>query len=154
VAHLLPQSRAVEKLEHDVGIAVVLAGIEDRDQVRVVEGAHGFRFLLEAPQPIGIGGGVRGQDLDGDLAPEPVVARAVDLPHPARAQGSQDFVRSQADSGAESGSMGGSTRGRQLPASVRVETGGSTRKVMRTRPRRISSPSDNGEGESSRRPRR
>ena len=62
----------------------------------MVEGASGSRLLLEAPEAIGISGGVRGQDLDGYLAPEALVARAVDLPHPARAEGSQGFVGAEA----------------------------------------------------------
>ena len=49
----------------------------------MVEGARGLRFLLEPAEPIGIGRGFRMQDLDRDFPPEPLVARAVDLPHPA-----------------------------------------------------------------------
>ena len=71
----------------------------------MVEGAGGLRFLLEAPKAIGIGGRFRMQDLDRHIPPQSLVAGAVDLPHPARAQGRQDLVRSQPDSGGEGGPL-------------------------------------------------
>ena len=52
----------------------------------MVEGAGGPRLLLEAAQPIGIGAKLRRQDLDRDVPPEPLVARAVHLAHPARTE--------------------------------------------------------------------
>jgi hypothetical protein len=37
---------------------------------------------------------MRGQNLDGYSAAQPRVARAINLAHPARAQGAEDLVRS------------------------------------------------------------
>jgi hypothetical protein len=42
----------LEKLEDDVGSAFVHARVEDRHEVRVVEGAGGFGLLLEAAEAI------------------------------------------------------------------------------------------------------
>ena len=58
----------------------------------MVEGGHRLRFELEAPQAIGVRGHGRGQHLEGDLAPEAVIAGAVDLPHPSRAKETRDFI--------------------------------------------------------------
>ena len=55
VAHHLPQRRALQELEHDVGLPVVLTRVEDGEEVGVVEGAGGSRFLLETPKPVGVG---------------------------------------------------------------------------------------------------
>ena len=61
----------------------------------MVEGAGGLRLLLEPAEPIRIGRRLRGQDLDRYLPPEPLVARAVDLPHPARAERAENLVRAE-----------------------------------------------------------
>ncbi len=54
------------------------------------------RFLLEAREALGIGRNRGGKDLDRHIAPEPRIARAIDLAHPAGADGSLDFIRAQA----------------------------------------------------------
>jgi hypothetical protein len=41
------------------------------------------RFPLEPRQPFGIGAQLRGQDLDGDVAVQPIVLRAKHLSHSA-----------------------------------------------------------------------
>ena len=65
----------------------------------MVQGAGGARLLLEAAQPIRVGREGRGQHLDRDLAPEPRVPRAVDLAHPARAEGREHLVGAEASAG-------------------------------------------------------
>ena len=45
------------------------------------------RFLLEATEAFRVGGDVRRQDLDRDVAPEPRVVRAIHLAHAAGAEG-------------------------------------------------------------------
>ena len=47
------------------------------------ERGHGQRFALEPRQPIGIGGKRLGQHLDGDVALQLGIARAVHVAHPA-----------------------------------------------------------------------
>ncbi len=68
----------------------------------MVEGRHGAGLELEPTAPVGIAGHVDGQDLDGDVAPEPRVTRPVDLAHASGAEGVQHLVRPQAKSGRES----------------------------------------------------
>ncbi len=50
------------------------------------------RFPLESRKAIGIGDDLVRQDLDGDLASEPRVARTIDLPHPAGTEQALQFV--------------------------------------------------------------
>ena len=57
--------------------------------------ASDLAFALESCHALGIVGHRSRQDLDGDLAPQPAVARAVHLAHPARAERGDDFVRPQ-----------------------------------------------------------
>ncbi len=72
--------------------AVVMADVVDGEDVRMVEGAGGAGFLLEAGEPF-VGVGERsGKDLDGDVATEPLVAGAIDLAHAAGAELAEDFV--------------------------------------------------------------
>ena len=73
--------------------------VEKDEEVGVAQRADRARLLLEAAQAVGVRG-ERRQDLEGDLATEPRVARAVDLAHAARAEGAEDFV------GAEPGARG------------------------------------------------
>ena len=54
------------------------------------------RFALEARAPVGIGRERERQDLDRDVAPELVVARAVDLAHAPDAEQRADRVRPEA----------------------------------------------------------
>ena len=93
------QRPAVQHHADDVRGAVVRADVRDREDVGVIQRGGGSCFLVEAPQTVGICR-VRGRkNLDRDIAPEPLVARRVDLAYPAPAQQGQDFVR--ADSGAD-----------------------------------------------------
>ena len=69
-----------------------LEPVDGRD-VGVVEGREHLRFACEACHAIGILGHGRRQDLEGDLASQPRVARPVDLAHPTGAERRQDLVR-------------------------------------------------------------
>ena len=72
------------------------ADVVDGADVRIVQRGNRARFLLEALPRFRIGGERAGEHLDGDRAIEPDVARAVDLAHAARADGAEDFVRTEA----------------------------------------------------------
>ncbi len=65
--------------------AVGLFDAVNRGDVGMVERGQDARLALEARQPVGIRGEHRRQHLDRDLAPEPRVARAIDLAHAAGA---------------------------------------------------------------------
>ncbi|MBI3403092.1 MAG: hypothetical protein HY048_16900 [Acidobacteria bacterium] len=47
----------------------------------MIERGPDFGFTLEAPQSLRIGGERLRQDLDGNLAPELCIARAIELAH-------------------------------------------------------------------------
>jgi hypothetical protein len=91
----LAQRLALEQFGNDEGRAVVRADVVDRDDVGVVERGDGARFLLEAPQAVGILGEGFGQDLDRDVAAQACVTGAVDDAHPPGAEDAEDFVGAQ-----------------------------------------------------------
>jgi hypothetical protein len=78
------QRVALDQLHRDVGDAVALADVVDRDDVRVVERAGRARFGLESPQPVRIFADSFRKNLQRHLAAQQQVARAVDFTHPAR----------------------------------------------------------------------
>jgi hypothetical protein len=67
----------------------------DGEDVGVVEGGDGAGFVLETPPPVGVGGGVLGEDLQGDVATEARIVRPVDLAHPPGPEGGPDLVGPQ-----------------------------------------------------------
>ena len=73
-----------------------VAEFVDRENVRVRELRDAQRLALEACERVGIGGERRGEDLDGDEAVQARVARFPDFAHSARADGIEDFVRTEA----------------------------------------------------------
>ena len=62
----------------------------------MIERGQDLRFALEAGEPVGVEGEQFGEDLQRDVAIELRVVRAIDLPHPARAQGRLNLVRAKA----------------------------------------------------------
>ena len=73
----------------------------DGDDVGVVEGRGGAGLLHEAGAAMRVGEAIGGQDLDRDLAAEAGVAGAVDLAHPAGAEGREHLVRPEFRPGSE-----------------------------------------------------
>src|SRR6516162_586673 len=73
-------------------MAVVLADVMDRADVRVIQRGNRARFTFEAPQPMLILRERSGQDLDRHMASEPGVVREIDLAHSTRAEQRNDFV--------------------------------------------------------------
>ena len=59
------------------------------------------RFALELRAAVGAVAGGRRQNLDRDIAPEPYVARAMDLAHPAGAEEAAQLERAEPVSGAQ-----------------------------------------------------
>ncbi len=70
----------------------MLADVVDGQNIGMVQRGGGARFLLEASEALGIGGHRGRKDLDRYVAPEPRIARAIDLAHPARAKWRQNFI--------------------------------------------------------------
>ncbi len=94
VGHQLLQRLPLEQLLDQVRLPVVDAEVVDREDVGVVQRAGGARLVLEAAQALRVGGEHLGQHLDGDVAVQPPVARAIHLAHPAGSEGSGDLVGS------------------------------------------------------------
>ena len=74
---------ALDVLEDDVGAAVLLARVDDADDVRVVELGDRARLAAEALELVGVRRDVAVHELDRDLALERRVEGAVDRRHPA-----------------------------------------------------------------------
>ena len=64
--------------------------------VRMVELTGGPRLDLEPAHPIGVISKARGQDLHGDVAPEPRIVREEHLAHAARAEQRANLVGADA----------------------------------------------------------
>ncbi len=97
------QRLAIQDLGDEIGGVVLRAGVEDGEDVRVIERRGGPRLLLEAADALGVGAQGGGEDLDRHVAPEARVPGAVDLPHPARAERADDLVRAEPRAGGEHG---------------------------------------------------
>ena len=91
----LPQRLALEQLEYDEGRAVLRAHVVQGEDVGVVEGRDGSGLVLEAAEAVRVRGAVGGYDLDGDIAAETGVARAVHLAHPSGTQEGEKLVRAE-----------------------------------------------------------
>ena len=76
---------ALDVLEDDVRAAVVLAGVDHADDVRVVELGDRARLAAEALELVGVRGDLAVHELDRDLALEHRVEGAVDRRHAAGA---------------------------------------------------------------------
>ena len=73
----------------------------DRREIRVVQGGEQARFALEAAAPVRILEKLSGQELDGDVAVEAEIARAIDLTHAPGAESTEDLVGTETRAGGE-----------------------------------------------------
>ena len=83
---------AVEQLHDDEVLAVVLADVVDRADVRVVERRGDARLPPESLERVGARGELGRQELQRDLAAEADVFGAVDDAHAAAAEAIEDPV--------------------------------------------------------------
>ena len=67
----------------------------DRTDVRVIQRGGGSGFIRETSPAIAIRDPLRRQDLQCDVATEPMIVRPIDLAHPARAQERDNLKRSE-----------------------------------------------------------
>ena len=95
------ERRSLDQLQHDRLEVVRFFKAVNRTDVRMVERGEQLRFAFEASKPIGIEDEGLGQDFQRDAAVQRGVAGAIDLSHPACANGREDFVRAEADAGSE-----------------------------------------------------
>ena len=88
-----------EELGDEERAVIAAPDVVERQDVGMVERCRGPRLLLEALEPIGIGDRSGGQQLQRDVAPQPRVARAIDLAHPARTQRPGHDIRAHLTAG-------------------------------------------------------
>ena len=88
-------------LQHHEVDAVLFADVEQYADIRMLQAGDGAGLAFEASaQIVPVGDELR-EDFDGDGAVEPRVEGFVHFPHPARAEGREDFIRAEAVSGRE-----------------------------------------------------
>jgi hypothetical protein len=97
----LAQGLTLEQLGDDKGDTIVRAHVVDRKDVRVIESRGRVSFLLKALQARRVLRDGRRQYLDGHLALELRVVRAIHLAHPALANLRADFVTTQKCAGGD-----------------------------------------------------
>ena len=92
LAQELLEVAAGDVAHRDVELALVLAGVVDRDDVRMVERGGELRLAQEALSEAPVLGQLRCEQLEGDLAVERKVVGPVDDAHPAAAEQRLDPV--------------------------------------------------------------
>ena len=103
-AQSLPRDDRVERgaahvLHDDEVDGAFRLDMVNRDDVRMVEGGGGLRFLEKAAPAAFVVHPVGRQDLDGDLAAEARIAGPIHFAHPARANRCEHFVDAEPRSG-------------------------------------------------------
>jgi len=83
---------AFEQLRDDVRRSLVRADVKERDDVGMIQRGGRTGLLLEAAEAIGVVGEDGRENLDGDLATQSRVPRAVHLTHPAGTEWAQNLV--------------------------------------------------------------
>ena len=83
---------ADEVFHRDEGLMVVLADIEDRDRIGVVDAGGGARFVQQ-PVARSFTVGLFAQELDRHLPAQAGIARQVQVAHASCAQALQNLVR-------------------------------------------------------------
>ncbi|MCG3164203.1 MAG: hypothetical protein JMDDDDMK_05689 [Acidobacteria bacterium] len=92
----LTQRDAFDQLSGDEASAAVHTNVVNREDVRMVEGRRRASLTLEPPRAIGVRGKFGGQQLERDLAIQPLVSGRVDFAHPAFAQKRNDLEMADA----------------------------------------------------------
>ena len=90
--HGLRQRHPLQQLRHQIRNARVGSHLVHRKNVRMVQSRRGFRFHLEALQPLRFRQDQLRQNFDGYIALQPGVARAVHFAHAARPNRREDFI--------------------------------------------------------------
>ena len=86
VVDVVAQRGAAHQLHHDERAAFVLADIEDRADVGMVQGGCGARLGAQPLQRLLVVHEVLRHDLDGHLTAQPAIFSSIDDAHPAGAQ--------------------------------------------------------------------
>ena len=97
----LAQRSSLDVLHRDEVDAILVADIEDADDVRMVQRGGGLRLLTEAAPRAVVRLEAVAADLECDVAPKPRVTGEVHLAHPAGAERRQNFVGTDDRTGRE-----------------------------------------------------
>ena len=98
------QGLALHQLQHQaIHIAGFFQAVDGRD-IGMVQRSQRTRLAAEARQPLRVARELSGQSLDGDIAAELAVVRAIYLAHAAGAQRRHDPIRSELPAQERSGS--------------------------------------------------
>ena len=95
----VPERPAVEKLHHHVRGAAVISEIVNGQNIRMGERRDRPGLPFESLPEVRRRSEMFGQDLDRHFAAQARVLRPVHLSHPSRADGSKDFVGTEARAG-------------------------------------------------------
>jgi hypothetical protein len=117
----LLQRFALDQLQHQERLTVGLLQPVDRGDVRVVERGEELGLAPEPGETLRIARHLGGKHLEGDVAAELRVLRAVDLAHPPRAERGHDLVVPETLA-RRVGQRSRSTRGSRRHRSTRPET--------------------------------
>ena len=114
------EADAADVLHHDVGLAVVLADLDDGDDVGVDDPGHGLGLAEEAG--LGVAGG-GGEELDRHAAVELGVVGGVDDAHAALAEAVEEGVAADPLGGGLAGEQAGGEQVLHAALVVAVEAG-------------------------------
>ena len=93
--YAVPQRWAFDEFEHDAARARRLFKPVHGGDVGMIQGREHFGFALKTRQAIGIVRESGWQNLDGDVALQACVTRAIHLAHAAGAEHRVDFIRTE-----------------------------------------------------------
>src|SRR5664279_4691971 len=89
---VITMARPLQQLTHQVGRAIVMTDIVDRQNVGVVQRCDSPCLLLESAQPVTVTGKGLRQNLERDIPPQPRIPGAIDLAHSACSQQGIDLI--------------------------------------------------------------
>jgi hypothetical protein len=142
----IAQCRPLEQLHGDEVLAVLLVDVVDRADARVVERRRRARLPAQPLERHRVGAQLGRQELQGDLATEPLVLGPIHHAHAARAQPRQDAVMRNGLSLhrrlplGEPGTVGIGTGGQRASATVRPAAPQPERSRRRSASRRVEWP--------------
>ena len=92
-----PEALTLEQLHDRDRLPFHLRQLVDRQNAGMRQGSYGAGLVLEPRAHRGIAGEVVGEHLDGHVAAEPGIVRAIHVTHAAGTQRLDDFVLQQAN---------------------------------------------------------
>ena len=98
MAKPLRESFAFDEFQNEESPVSAFSQIVNGRHMRMIELRNNSRFTLETTEPLGVARKLFGKDLDGYVALQLQIARAIHLTHASGAQRSEDFECAQSGS--------------------------------------------------------